>query len=173
MRRILHALVVPAVAAACLFGPPARAATPVTPTLTPPMGWNSWNHFGCNISESLIKGVADAMVANGLDKVGYKYVNIDDCWMASSRDSSGHLQADPTRFPSGIKAVADYVHGKGLKLGVYESAGTATCAGREASTTRRPTRTASPPGASTISSTTTATTRAGPPPSATRRWATR
>jgi chitodextrinase len=96
---------------------------------TPPMGWNSWNKFGCNISESLIKGVADAMVTSGMQAAGYQYVNLDDCWQ-TSRDSSGTIVADPTRFPSGIKALADYVHAKGLKLGVYTDAGTLTCAGR-------------------------------------------
>ncbi|MEV5703738.1 NPCBM/NEW2 domain-containing protein [Actinoallomurus sp. NPDC052274] len=129
MRRILRALIVLAVGTVGLNPPPATAATPVVATQTPPMGWNSWNKFGCNINESLIKGIADSMVAVGLDRLGYKYVNIDDCWMAGTRDSAGRLQADPTRFPSGIKAVADYVHGKGLKLGIYESAGTATCQG--------------------------------------------
>ena len=96
---------------------------------TPPMGWNSWNNFGCNPSESLIKGVADAFVSSGMAAVGYQYVNIDDCWM-SGRDSSGNLQADSSKFPSGIKALADYVHGKGLKLGVYEVPYTTTCAGK-------------------------------------------
>ena len=96
---------------------------------TPPMGWNSWNKFGCNLSESLIKGVADAMVSTGMQAAGYEYVNLDDCWQ-TSRDSSGAIVADSSRFPSGIKSLADYVHAKGLKLGVYTDAGTATCAGR-------------------------------------------
>ncbi len=127
-------LVVTLLAAGALLGPPpapsiVRTATPVTALAAPPMGWNSWNRFGCNINETLIRGIADAIVANGLDQTGYRYVNIDDCWMATTRNSAGQLQADPTRFPSGIKAVADYVHGKGLKLGIYESAGTATCQG--------------------------------------------
>jgi len=93
------------------------------------MGWNSWNNFGCNPSESLIKGVADAFVSTGMAAVGYQYVNIDDCWM-SGRDASGNLQADASKFPSGIKALADYVHGKGLKLGIYETPYTTTCAGK-------------------------------------------
>jgi len=96
---------------------------------TPPMGWNSWNNFGCNPSESLIKGVADAFVSSGMAAAGYQYVNIDDCWM-SGRDGSGNLQADSTKFPGGIKALADYVHGKGLKLGIYETPSTKTCAGK-------------------------------------------
>lgn len=96
---------------------------------TPPMGWNSWNNFGCSPSESLIKGVADVFVSSGMAAAGYKYVNIDDCWM-SGRDGSGNLVADAGKFPGGIKALADYVHGKGLKLGVYETPYTTTCAGK-------------------------------------------
>ncbi|HKT05467.1 MAG TPA: cellulose binding domain-containing protein [Rugosimonospora sp.] len=96
---------------------------------TPPLGWNDWNTFGCATSDSLIRGVADAMVSSGMAAAGYQYVNIDDCWEASTRDGSGNLRADPTKFPNGIKAVADYVHSKGLKLGIYSEAGTTTCAG--------------------------------------------
>ncbi len=96
---------------------------------TPPMGWNSWNNFGCSPSETLLKGVADAMVSSGMAAVGYQYVNIDDCWM-SGRDSSGNLVADASKFPSGIKSLADYVHGKGLKLGIYETPSPTTCAGK-------------------------------------------
>lgn len=84
---------------------------------TPPMGWNSWNKFACDINETLIKETADAIVATGMKDVGYQYVNIDDCWQTKERDADGKLVADPERFPSGIKAVADYVHSKGLKLG--------------------------------------------------------
>jgi len=97
------------------------------------MGWNSWNKFGCNIDEGLIEQTADAMVSSGMRDAGYRYVNIDDCWMAKTRDSLGNLQSDPIRFPHGIKAIADYVHGKGLKLGIYSSAGTKTCEGLPAS----------------------------------------
>src|SRR6056297_3255450 len=86
---------------------------------TPPMGWNSWNKFGCHVSEKLIMQMADAMVSSGMEAAGYKYINIDDCWQAHKRDASGHLQANPKRFPDGIKYVADYVHKKGLKLGIY------------------------------------------------------
>jgi len=96
---------------------------------TPPMGWNSWNNFGCSPSETLLKGVADAMVSSGMAAVGYQYVNIDDCWM-SGRDSSGNLVADASKFPSGIKSLADYMHGKGLKLGIYEAPANTTCAGK-------------------------------------------
>jgi alpha-galactosidase len=100
--------------------------------LTPPMGWNSWNHFGCNVSDSLIRGTADAMVTSGMRDVGYKYVVIDDCWQVS-RDSKGTIVADSVRFPHGIKALADYVHSKGLKFGIYTDAGTKTCQGRPGS----------------------------------------
>ena len=95
--------------------------------LTPPMGWNSWNKFGCNVSEDLIKSMADAMVSSGMKDAGYEYVVIDDCWQVS-RDANANIVADPQRFPSGIKALADYVHSKGLKFGIYSDAGTQTCA---------------------------------------------
>jgi alpha-galactosidase len=99
---------------------------------TPPMGWNSWNHYGCEIDEGLIRRTADAMVASGMRDAGYLYVNIDDCWQGE-RDSDGFLQPDPRRFPSGIRALADYVHARGLKLGLYSDAGAKTCAGRTGS----------------------------------------
>jgi alpha-galactosidase len=97
--------------------------------LTPPMGWNDWNAYGCNVSETLVKQTADKIVSSGLAAAGYQYVNIDDCWMQHSRDASGNLQPDFTKFPDGISGTAAYVHSKGLKLGIYEDAGTATCAG--------------------------------------------
>ena len=77
--------------------------------LTPPMGWNSWNKFGCNINENIIRYTADAMVSTGMKEAGYSYILIDDCWQAG-RDSLGFIVADPGKFPSGIKALADYVH---------------------------------------------------------------
>jgi alpha-galactosidase len=94
----------------------------------PPMGWNSWNTFQCTLDETLIRGVADAMVSSGMQAAGYEYVNIDDCWM-NGRDASGNLAWDATKFPSGIPALAAYVHGKGLKLGMYETPNTVTCVG--------------------------------------------
>jgi alpha-galactosidase len=97
--------------------------------LTPPMGWNSWNHFGCNVSESLIRETADSMAANGMRDAGYRYVVIDDCWQVS-RAPDGTIVADPTRFSHGIPALADYVHSKGLRFGIYTDAGTKTCQGR-------------------------------------------
>ncbi len=96
------------------------------------MGWNSWNKFGCNVSEALIRQVADALVSSGMKDAGYQYVVIDDCWQVS-RDEQGRIVADPQRFPHGMKALADYVHGKGLKLGLYSDAGTATCQKRPGS----------------------------------------
>ncbi|KAL2994431.1 hypothetical protein AAZX31_10G164500 [Glycine max] len=97
---------------------------------TPPMGWNSWNHFGCDINESVIRETADAMVSTGLAALGYQYVNIDDCWAELNRDSEGNMVPNAAAFPSGIKALADYVHSKGLKLGIYSDAGNQTCSKR-------------------------------------------
>ena len=96
---------------------------------TPPMGFNDWNAFGCNVDEQLIKQTADYFVSSGLKGAGYNYVNIDDCWMTHDRDAAGKLVPDPVKFPDGISGTADYVHSLGLKLGIYEDAGTATCAG--------------------------------------------
>ncbi|MDW7981088.1 MAG: glycoside hydrolase family 27 protein [Verrucomicrobiales bacterium] len=100
--------------------------------LTPPMGWNSWNKFGCNVSEELIRQIADAMVSSGMKDAGYEYVVIDDCWHGQ-RDHLGFIQPDAKLFPSGMKALADYIHSKGLKFGIYSCAGYKTCAGRPGS----------------------------------------
>ena len=99
---------------------------------TPPMGWNSWNKFHCDVSEKLIREIADAMVESGMRDAGYKYIVIDDCWQVS-RDAQGNIVPDPERFPSGMKALGDYIHGKGLKFGIYSCAGSLTCQGRPAS----------------------------------------
>jgi alpha-galactosidase len=96
---------------------------------TPPMGWNSWNTFAVEINEQLVKDIADLFVTLGLKDVGYEYIVIDDGWMAMERDASGNLVPHPEKFPNGIKAVADYVHSKGLKFGIYNCAGWRTCAG--------------------------------------------
>nr|WP_194895430.1 NEW3 domain-containing protein [Catenulispora pinisilvae] len=130
IRTILLAatLVIAPVAGAVGAAPPAAALANGL-ALTPPMGWNDWNAFGCAVSAQLVEQTADKLVASGLAADGYSYVNIDDCWMAPNRDSAGNLVPDPVKFPDGIKAVADYVHAKGLKLGIYETAGTNTCAG--------------------------------------------
>jgi alpha-galactosidase len=100
--------------------------------LTPPMGWNSWNHFACDVNEELIRETAEAMVNNGMKAAGYLYVNIDDCWHGE-RDSLGFIHPDAERFPSGMKALADYVHAHGLKLGIYSDAGWKTCGGHPGS----------------------------------------
>jgi alpha-galactosidase len=110
-----------------LASSPAAAKDPAL-ALTPPMGFNNWNAFGCDVSADLIMDTADAMVATGLKDAGYEYVNIDDCWAEHERDAEGRLVPDDVKFPDGIAAVADYVHDLGLKLGIYADAGTATCA---------------------------------------------
>jgi alpha-galactosidase len=97
--------------------------------LTPPMGWNSWNTFAVNINEKLVMDIADQIVTSGMKDAGYNYLVLDDAWMAKERDAQGNLVTDPAKFPNGIKAVADYVHAKGLKFGLYNCAGTKTCAG--------------------------------------------
>lgn len=99
---------------------------------TPPMGWNSWNKFACDVDEKLIRQTADAMVSNGMKDAGYQYIVIDDCWQGK-RDSLGFIHPDPERFPSGMKALADYIHFKGLKFGIYSDAGWRTCGGRPGS----------------------------------------
>eukprot|EP01120_Amphizonella_sp_Union-15-10_P009643 TRINITY_DN36_c0_g1_i1.p1 TRINITY_DN36_c0_g1~~TRINITY_DN36_c0_g1_i1.p1 ORF type:complete len:414 (-),score=103.15 TRINITY_DN36_c0_g1_i1:32-1273(-) len=99
---------------------------------TPALGYNSWNDFRCNINAEDIKSVADAMVRQGLDKAGYEYINIDDCW-AAGRNADGTVYADPRTFPGGIVDVANYVHAKGFKFGIYTDRGTKTCAGRPGS----------------------------------------
>jgi alpha-galactosidase len=93
------------------------------------MGWNSWNHFACDVSAQLIKETADAMAKGGMRDAGYQYVVIDDCWQVA-RDAAGRLVADSVRFPGGIKPLADYVHSKGLRFGIYTDAGRQTCQGR-------------------------------------------
>jgi alpha-galactosidase len=99
---------------------------------TPPMGWNSWNKFACNVSEDLVRKAAEQMVKTGMKDAGYQYIVIDDCWQVS-RDAEGNIVADPVRFRSGIKALADYVHSLGLKMGIYSDAGSNTCGGRPGS----------------------------------------
>ncbi|UTF58625.1 glycoside hydrolase family 27 protein [Gilvimarinus sp. DA14] len=99
---------------------------------TPPMGWNSWNTFDCDVDENMIREMADAMVESGMRDAGYEYINIDDCWHGE-RDENGEIQVSEEHFPSGMKALADYVHSKGLKLGIYSDAGDTTCAGRPGS----------------------------------------
>lgn len=129
MTRLAAAVFAAALTALSAVGIAAPRADASTVALTsPPMGWNSWNKFGCDINEDLIKQTADALANSALSGSGYRFVNIDDCWAAHDRDpKTGALLPDPQRFPHGIKALADYVHAKGLKLGIYSSAGTRTC----------------------------------------------
>ncbi len=122
MKRIIFLLLI------CLFSVSAHAQKFEQLAQTPPMGWNSWNKFGCNVNEQLIRETADAIVSSGMKDAGYTYVNIDDCWHGQ-RDARGFIQPDAKRFPSGIKALADYIHSKGLKLGIYSDAGWKTCGG--------------------------------------------
>jgi alpha-galactosidase len=95
---------------------------------TPPMGWNTWNTFGCNINETLIRQMADAIVSTGMRDLGYQYVVVDDCWFNPNRDAAGNLQGDPGRFPSGMRALGDYLHARGLKFGIYQVPAAETCA---------------------------------------------
>jgi hypothetical protein len=134
MRKTWAALVAAALTVAPLATVTIATATPAAAldnglALTPPMGWNDWNAFGCNVSEKLVEATAAKIVSSGLKADGYQYVNIDDCWMSPNRDANGNLVPDPVKFPDGISGVAAYVHSLGLKLGIYESAGTATCQG--------------------------------------------
>jgi alpha-galactosidase len=134
-KRILSALLALVVMAA-----PAAAETtqevidkaPNGLALTPPMGWNSWNKFACNVTEQILRDTADAMVASGMRDAGYEYVVVDDCWHGK-RDANGLITSDPQRVPSGMKAIADYIHSKGLKFGIYSDAGRLTCGGRPGS----------------------------------------
>ena len=98
-------------------------------TKTPPMGWNSWNTFADHISEDLILQTADAMIERGLKDAGYEYIVIDDCWSLRERDANGNIVTDPEKFPHGMKYLADKIHEKGLKFGMYSCAGVKTCAG--------------------------------------------
>ncbi|WP_030735146.1 ricin-type beta-trefoil lectin domain protein [Streptomyces sp. NRRL S-31] len=130
-RRLLRLLAATALTlSACAtasVGTTAQAA-PGSPALTPPLGWNSWNSFGCGITEAQVRQAADAMVSSGMKAAGYQYVVVDDCWFDPQRDATGNLRANPTKFPSGMKALGDYIHGKGLKFGIYQAPNEKTCA---------------------------------------------
>jgi alpha-galactosidase len=97
------------------------------------MGFNTWNRYGCGINEALLRKTADAMVSTGLLAAGYEYLNMDDCWASKTRAADGSIQSDSKNFPSGIKALADYAHGRGLKFGLYTAENPTTCAGRAGS----------------------------------------
>ena len=107
--------------------PAATAAA--TLAATPPMGWNDWAHYQCSFTEQTVVANADALVTTGLAAKGYNTVTVDDCWMATSRDAGGNLVADPAKFPHGMAWLGSYLHGKGLKFGIYEDAGSSTCGG--------------------------------------------
>ncbi|MFL6127036.1 NPCBM/NEW2 domain-containing protein [Actinophytocola sp.] len=134
-RTVLGAVVVLLLATVTVVGSGAGASAPRAAALenglasTPAMGFNNWNATNCRaeFNEQMVRQIADIFVSRGLRDAGYTYVNIDDCWALPNRDGAGNLVPDPARFPNGIKAVADYVHGKGLKFGIYTSAGTRTC----------------------------------------------
>ena len=128
----IAAVAVTALAVASIAAVPAPRPHDNGLARTPPMGWNSWNKFHCDVSSRLIRETADAMAASGMRDAGYQYVVIDDCWQVD-RGADGVIVADPQRFPEGIKALADYVHGKGLKFGIYTDAGRKTCQGRPGS----------------------------------------
>lgn len=104
-----------------------------SPGMTPALGWNSWNTFTWDINDRLIREITDRFVTDGYRDAGYEYIVIDDCWSLKERDSGGNLVADPKKFPNGINAIADYIHEKGLKFGMYSCAGTHTCAGHPGS----------------------------------------
>lgn len=132
-RRRLARLAVTAAAltlAATVPHQPVAQAAPGSPAVTPPLGWNSWNSFGCGVTEDTVRQAADAMVSSGMRDAGYEYVVVDDCWFDPQRDAQGNLRAHPTKFPSGMKALGDYIHSRGLKFGLYQVPTERTCAQR-------------------------------------------
>jgi alpha-galactosidase len=130
VRRTLTAVTAMVLLIGCVVALRATAAQALNNGVarTPPLGWNSWNTFGCNINEALIRQQADALVTSGMRDLGYRYVVVDDCWFNPNRDSSGNLQGDPSRFPSGMKALGDYLHARDLKFGIYQVPVDRTCA---------------------------------------------
>jgi len=139
MKRILILIPLILLSACATKKPVVAIVAPVAPgqkfnqlALTPQMGWNSWNKFTDKVNEQLIRETADAMVASGMKDAGFQYVNIDDCWQGQ-RDAQGFIHENPKKFPSGMKALADYVHARGLKLGIYSDVGYKTCGGLPAS----------------------------------------
>ena len=122
-----------------LQGPDAVAVMPAEkgkkdlPIKAPPMGFNSWNYYHCNIDENIVKQMVDTFITTGMAEVGYSYVNIDDCWQVARDPVTGVIIPDPARFPSGMKALSDYAHSKGLKFGLYTARGSGTCQRRPGS----------------------------------------
>ncbi|AKH85740.1 alpha-galactosidase [Streptomyces sp. CNQ-509] len=133
-RRRLARLLAAAAAVLALSGAaphqPVAQAAPGSPAVTPPLGWNSWNSFGCGVTEDMVRQAADAMVSSGMRDAGYEYVVVDDCWFDPQRDAQGNLRAHPAKFPSGMKALGDYIHSRGLKFGLYQVPTERTCAQR-------------------------------------------
>jgi alpha-galactosidase len=127
-RKLPHLVAAVLAAIAIITGHPVADAAPGSPALTPPLGWNSWNSFGCGVTESQVRQAADAMVSSGMRDAGYQYVVVDDCWFDPQRDSAGNLRSHPTKFPSGMKALGDYIHARGLKFGIYQVPTERTCA---------------------------------------------
>ncbi|MFD7626991.1 ricin-type beta-trefoil lectin domain protein [Streptomyces sp. NPDC059851] len=131
LRASLPCLTAAALFALCLAPAPAAAeptATSDTPlALTPPMGWNNWAHYMCDIDEAKVVANADALVSSGLAAKGYDTVTVDDCWMTKSRDAQGALVVDAQKFPHGMAWLGEYLHAKGLKFGIYQDAGSLTC----------------------------------------------
>src|SRR6201996_214320 len=133
MRQVRFVLTMSMAIIAVVIMPPSGRALDNGLAKTPPMGWNSWNKFGCKgLNEKVVRETADTMVTSGMKDAGYQFVILDDCWQ-TGRDQAGNIVADAERFPSGIKALADYIHSKGLKFGIYTDAGTMTCAKRPGS----------------------------------------
>lgn len=113
-RRLLHlfaAVAMTVTATVTASAHSTASAAPGSPALTPPLGWNSWNSFGCGVTEAQVRQAADAMVSSGMRDAGYRYVVVDDCWFDPQRDAASNLRANPTKFPNGMKALGDYIHG--------------------------------------------------------------
>jgi alpha-galactosidase len=133
MMKVLRLVWISSLLMLVLLAPAAGHALENGLARTPPMGWNSWNKYACKgINEGVVRETADAMASNGMKDAGYQYVIIDDCWQ-TGRDAEGNIVVDKDKFPGGIKAVADYIHSKGLKFGIYTDAGMKTCGGRPGS----------------------------------------
>jgi alpha-galactosidase len=126
--RLLTAAALTVAASVTASAQSTASAAPGSPALSPPLGWNSWNSFGCGVTETQVRQAADAMVSSGMRDAGYRYVVVDDCWFDPQRDAAGNLRASPSKFPSGMKALGDYIHSKGLKFGIYQVPGERTCA---------------------------------------------
>src|SRR6266540_4749039 len=128
-RTVLCVLIAILAGMAVVAGPArtASAASGAAPITAPPMGWNPWNTFAGAINASVIRQQTDALVASGMKDAGYQYVNIDDGWWKGNRDAAGNITVDTTQWPGGMPAIADYIHSKGLKAGIYTDAGRAGC----------------------------------------------